>query len=96
MITIATKSAIYDPNHKVLTQFVTFLLWKYIIIYYFPVSLIFRDLFTRSPKHNKCKVVSGNRVTLPVNFACKPGPSYNPLDKVTLAVGLPPGGGTPL
>ena len=26
---------------------------------------------------------------LPVNFACKPGRSYNPLARVTLGVGLP-------
>ena len=35
------------------------------------------------------KVVSDSRVTLPVNFACKPGLSFNPLARVTLAVGLP-------
>ena len=29
-----------------------------------------------------------SRVTLPVNFACKPGLSSNPLARVTLAVGL--------
>ena len=29
------------------------------------------------------------RVTLPVNFACKPRLSYKPLARVTLAVGLP-------
>ena len=28
-------------------------------------------------------------VTLPANFACKPGLSFNPLARVTLAVGLP-------
>ena len=37
----------------------------------------------------KRKVVSGSRVTLPVNFACKPELSFNPLARVTLAVGLP-------
>ena len=43
----------------------------------------------RSPKRNKRKVVSGSRVTLPENFAYKPGLSFNPLGRVTLAVGLP-------
>ena len=43
----------------------------------------------RSPKRNKRKVVSGSRVTLPENFACKPELSFNPLARVTLAVGLP-------
>ena len=38
---------------------------------------------------SKRKVVSGSRVTLPENFACKPGLSFNPLARVTLAVGLP-------
>ena len=36
----------------------------------------------------KRKVVSGSRVTLPEHFACKPGPSFNPLARVTLAEGL--------
>ena len=43
----------------------------------------------RSPKRNKRKVVSGTRVTLPENFAYKPELSFNPLARVTLAVGLP-------
>ena len=43
----------------------------------------------RSPKRNKRKVVSGSRVTLPENFAYKPGLSFNPLARVTLAIGLP-------
>ena len=43
----------------------------------------------RSPKRNKRKVVSGCRVTLPENFAYKPELSFNPLARVTLAVGLP-------
>ena len=43
----------------------------------------------RSPKRNKREVVSGSRVTLPENFAYKPGLSFNPLARVTLAVGLP-------
>ena len=54
-------------------------------INYFPV----RALLARLPKRNKRKIVSGSRVTLPVNFACKPGISSNPLARVTLAVGLP-------
>ena len=48
-----------------------------------------RALLARLPKRNKRKVVSGSRVTLPENFACKPGLSFNPLARVTLAVGLP-------
>ena len=31
----------------------------------------------------------GNKVTLPEDFACKPGLPFNPLARVTLAVGLP-------
>ena len=58
-------------------------------INYFPVLLSARALITRQPKRNKRKVVSGSRVTLPENFACKPGLSFNPLARVTLAVGLP-------
>ena len=58
-------------------------------ITYFPVLLSVRALLARSPKRNKRKVVSGSRVTLPLIFACKPGLSYNPLARVTLAVGLP-------
>ena len=55
---------------------------------YFPVLLTVRALLTRSSKRNKRKVVSGSRVTLPENFACKPELSFNPLARVTLAVGL--------
>ena len=58
-------------------------------INYFPVLLSVRALLARLPKRNKGKVVSGSRVTLPENFACKPGLSFNPLARVTLAVGLP-------
>ena len=58
-------------------------------INYFPVLLSVRALIIKQPKRNKRKVVSGSRVTLPENFACKPGLSFNPLARVTLAVGLP-------
>ena len=58
-------------------------------INYFPVLLSVRALLARLPKRSKRKVVSGSRVTLPENFACKPGLSFNPLARVTLAVGLP-------
>ena len=58
-------------------------------INYFPVLLSVRALPARLPKRNKCKVASGSRVTLPVNFACKPGLSFDRLARVTLAVGLP-------
>ena len=58
-------------------------------INYFPVLSSIRALLARLPKRNKRKVVSVSRVTLPVNFACKPGLSFNPLATVALAVGLP-------
>ena len=58
-------------------------------INYFPVLSSVRALITKQPKRNKRKVVSGSRVTLPENFACKPGLSFNPLARVTLAVRLP-------
>ena len=58
-------------------------------INYFPVLSTVRALLARSPKRNRRKVVSGSRVTLPENFACKPELSFNPLARVTLAVGLP-------
>ena len=79
MITKAAKSANYDTEN---------------IKFFHNLSFIFQcryacALLTRSPKRNKRKVVSGSRVTLPVNFACKPGLSFNPLARVTLAVGLP-------
>ena len=55
-------------------------------INYFPVLLSVRALLSRLPKR---KVVSGSRVIIPVNFACKLALSFNPLPGVTLAVGLP-------
>ena len=58
-------------------------------INYFPILLTVRALLAGSLKRNKRKVVSGSRVTLPENFACKPELSFNPLVRVTLAVGLP-------
>ena len=58
-------------------------------IKYFPVLLSVGASLARLPKRNKCKVVSGSRVTLPVNFARKSRLSFNPLARVTLAVGLP-------
>ena len=58
-------------------------------INYFPVLLTVRALLASIPKRNERKVVSGSRVTLTVNFACKPELSFNPLARVTLAVGLP-------
>ena len=53
-------------------------------INYFPVLSTVRALLARSLKRNKRKVVLGSRVTLPENFACKPGLSLNPLARVTL------------
>ena len=59
-------------------------------INHFPVLFSVRALLARlPPKRNKREVVSGSRVTLPENFTCKPGLSFNPLARVTLAVGLP-------
>ena len=58
-------------------------------INYFLRLLSVRALIMKQPKRNKRKVVSGSRVTLPENFACKPGLSFNPLARVTLAVELP-------
>ena len=81
-----TKSANYDPeNMKFFHNLNIFALE----INYFPVLLSVRALLARLPKRNKRKVVSGSRATLPENFAYKPGLSFNPLARVTLAVGLP-------
>ena len=85
MITIPTKSANYDPeNIKFFHNLSYFCFGNY-----FPVLLSVRALLARSPKRNKRKVVWGSRVTLPENFAYKPGLSFNPLARVTPAVGLP-------
>ena len=84
MITIPTKSAAnYDLEN---IKFFHNLSYFALEINYFPVLLSVRALLTRSPKRNKRKVVSGSRVTLPENFAYKPGLFYNPLARVTLAV----------
>ena len=86
MITIPTKSVNYDQeNIKFVHNLSYFCFGKN----YFPVLLTVRALLARSSKRNKRKVVSGSRVTLPENFACKPELSFNPLARVTLAVGLP-------
>ena len=55
----------------------------------FQFCYLFVLRLARSPKRNKRKVFSGSRVTLPENFAYKPELSFNPLARVTLAVGLP-------
>ena len=86
MITIPTKSANYDPEN------IKFFLNLYIFaleINYFPVLSSVRASFARSPKRNKRKIVPGSRVTLPENYAYKPGLSSNPFAWVTLAGGLP-------
>ena len=86
MITIPTESDNYDPeNMKYFFNLSIFALE----MTYFPVLSTVRALLAKLPKHNKRKVVPGNRVTLPVNFACKPRLSFNPLARVTLAVGVP-------
>ena len=80
IITIPTKSAIYDPeNIKFFHNLYIFALE----INYFPVLLSVCALLARSPKRNKRKVVSGSEVTLPENFAYKPGLS------LTLLLGIP-------
>ena len=86
MITIATQSANYDPENIKFFHSLSYFCFGQ---NYFPALLSVRVLLTRSPKRNKRKVVSGSRVSLPENFACKPGLSYIPLARVTLAVGLP-------
>ena len=59
-------------------------------INYFPILLSVRALLARSPKCNKRKVASGSRVNTHLKiFAYKPRLSFNPLARVTLAVGLP-------
>ena len=86
MITTPTKSVKYNSENM---KFFHNLSYFTLEINYFPVLLSVRALITKQPKWNKRKVVSGSRVTLPENFACKPGLSFNPLARVTLAVGLP-------
>ena len=83
MFTIPTKSANYGQGSFTIGHIFA------LEITYFPVLLSVRALIARLPKRNKRKVVSGSRVTLPVNFALKPGLSFHPLGRVTLAVGLP-------
>ena len=80
MITIPTKSGNYDPEN------IKFFHNLYIFIFQF--CYLFVRRLARSPKRNKRKVVSGSRVTLPENFAYKPELSFNPLARVTLAVGF--------
>ena len=85
MITIPTKSAHYDPeNIKFFYN-----LHVFALEINFQFCYLFVRRLARSPKRNKRKVVSGSRVTLPENFAYKPGLSFNPLARVTLVVGLP-------
>ena len=86
MITILTKSANCDPETS--SSFTIFHIFA-LEINYFPVLLSVRALLAKLSKHNEHKVVSGSGVTLPENFACKPGLSFNPFARVTLAVGLP-------
>ena len=83
MITIPTKSENDDPQN---IKFFHNLSYFCLEINYFPVLLSVRALLARLPKRKN----SGSRVTLPESFACiKPGLSFNPLARVTLAVGLP-------
>ena len=86
MITIPTKSANYDPENINFFHNLSYFCFGNKL---FSSLLSVCALLARLPKRNKRKVVSGSRVTLPVNFACKPRLSFNPLAKVTLAVGSP-------
>ena len=87
MITIPTKSAKYDSEHIKFFHNLSYVYLGNKLFSSFVISA--RALITKQPTRNKCKVASGSRVTLPENFACKPGLSFNPLARVTLAVGLP-------
>ena len=86
MITIPTKSANCDlANIGFFQNFSYFCFGNKL----FSVLLSVRTLLAKLPKRKKRKVVSGSRATLPENFACKPGLSFNPLLRtVTLTVGL--------
>ena len=70
MITIPTESANYYPEN--ITSFTVCHIFT-LEINYIPVLLSVRALLVRLLKRNKRKVVSCSRVTLPVNFAFKPG-----------------------
>ena len=87
MITIATKSANYDPENMKFFHNLSYFCFGNKL--FFLVFLSVRALLARSPKRNKRKVVSGSMVTLPENSARKPGLFYNPIARVTLTVGLP-------
>ena len=86
MMTIPTKSANYDPANIKFSHNLSYFFFGNKL---FPVLLSVCALPARLPKRNKRKVVSRSRVTLPVNFVSKPGLSFNPPARVTLAVGLP-------
>ena len=86
MITIPTKSANYDQENIKFVHNLSYFCFGNKLFSSFVICSCF---LARLPKRNERKVVSGSRVTLPVNFACKPGLSFNPLARVTLAVGLP-------
>ena len=80
MITILRKSANYDPeNIKFFHNLSHFFFGNKL----FSSFVIVFALLARVPKHSKRKVVSGSWVTLPENFARKPGLSFNPLARVT-------------
>ena len=79
MITILTKSVKYDPEN---TKF-----FHSLSYFYFGNKLF--SSFVICSCFNYKVTEAGSRVTLPENFACKPGLSFNPLARVTLAVGLP-------
>ena len=86
MITIATKSANYNPeaikffhNLYIFALEITIFQFCYLFVHYFQGH--------RSVTSVKLSRAVGYR--LPENFAYKPGLSFNPLARVILAVGLP-------
>ena len=85
MITIPTKSAKYDPEN---TKF-----FHNLSYFYFGNKFVifqFCYLFVQSNRSGtSVKLSRAVGLSLPENFACKPGLSFNPLARVTLAVGLP-------
>ena len=86
MNTIPTQSAKYDPENIKFFHNLSYFYFGNKLFSSFAVSSCFNYKVTEAEQR---KVVSGSRVTLPENFAGKPGLSFNSLARVTLAVGLP-------
>ena len=88
MITIPTKLANYDQENIKFVHNLSYFQYFCFGNKLFSSFVVRSCLIARIPKRNKRKVVPGSRVTLPVNFACKPVLSFHPLARVILAVGL--------